>query len=275
MEIPVLSKLTATNKDTWDERAAIHMRDSTGFYAVDRFRKGEDVLLPIESDEIGDVSQKHLLHLQCHIGLEALCLARRGAHVTGLDFSSVSVAAARSLAQEANIDAQFVQSDLYDAKNALKRCFDVVYVSWGSLNWLPDIWRWGQVVSSLLAKGGYLYLIEQHPYIAMMKEFAGQIKPAYSFRTPMHRPIVTEVSASYNEDNAPLVHARMHEWGHPLSDIIMSLLKAGLTLSFLHEHEVMAWKRLPMMVPAGNRLFRMPSDQIPMPLSFSLKAIKS
>ena len=41
----------------------------------------------------------HLLHLQCHIGLDTLCLARRGAIVTGLDFSGVAIAAARDIAE--------------------------------------------------------------------------------------------------------------------------------------------------------------------------------
>src|ERR1700692_2208502 len=70
------------NRSTWDERAAIHMRDEKGFYALDRFRAGEDVLMAIEAAEIGDVRGKHVLHLQCHIGLDTLCLARRGATVT-------------------------------------------------------------------------------------------------------------------------------------------------------------------------------------------------
>jgi len=75
------------NRRNWDERAAIHARDSTGDYMLDRFRAGEDALLAIEAAELGDISGKRVLHLQCHIGLDTLCLARRGAAVTGLDFS--------------------------------------------------------------------------------------------------------------------------------------------------------------------------------------------
>jgi 2-polyprenyl-3-methyl-5-hydroxy-6-metoxy-1,4-benzoquinol methylase len=91
---------TADNLSTWDERAAIHLRDAKGFYAVERFRKGEDMMRPIESAEIGNVAGRHLLHLQCHIGLDTLCLARRGAIVTGLDFSGTAIAAAQQLATE-------------------------------------------------------------------------------------------------------------------------------------------------------------------------------
>ncbi len=262
------------NQATWDERAAIHVRDTSGFYAVERFRRGEDILMPIESAEIGNVAGLHLLHLQCHIGLDTLCLARRGAVVTGLDFSAAAIAAAQGLAADAGLQAIFVQADVYDAPKVLRGGFGAVYVSWGSLNWLPDVWRWGKVVASLLAPGGFLYLVEQHPFISVMKERDGRLEPFYAWRTPMEHPILTEAAATYNEDKTQLTHSRMHEWEHPLSDIITALLAAGLRLDFLHEHEVLPWRRHPMMVPAGNRMYRLPDGHVRMPLAFSLKAWK-
>ena len=71
------------NLRNWDERAIIHSRDTTGDYMLDRFRAGEDALHEIEAAELGDVTGKHVLHLQCHIGRDTLSLARRGAIVTG------------------------------------------------------------------------------------------------------------------------------------------------------------------------------------------------
>src|SRR4029078_2352280 len=86
------------NRRNWDERAAIHARNRTGFYPIDRLKAGEDILQPIEAAAIRNVASKRLIHLQCHIGLDTLCLARRGAIVTGLDFSPTAIAAARALA---------------------------------------------------------------------------------------------------------------------------------------------------------------------------------
>ena len=57
------------NRRNWDERATIHARDTTGDYMLDRFRAGEDALHTIEAAELGDISGKRVLHLQCHIGL--------------------------------------------------------------------------------------------------------------------------------------------------------------------------------------------------------------
>src|SRR4051812_20504787 len=69
------------NRRNWDERAAIHARDAAGDYMLDRFRAGEDALHAIEAAELGDISGKRVLHLQCHIGRDTLCLVRRGAAV--------------------------------------------------------------------------------------------------------------------------------------------------------------------------------------------------
>ena len=265
---------TEQNRSTWDERAALHLRDTNGFYALDRFRAGEDTLLDIEGKEIGDIAGRHLLHLQCHFGLDALSLARRGAIVTGLDFSATAIEAARQLAAEARLPAHFVQADLYEAMNVLEGGFDIVFVNWGSLNWLPDIYRWADNVAGLLAPGGFLYLAEQHPHLSTMREVDGRLEPAFPWRTPIDDPVVSETPTSYNGDETPLVNQRLHEWEHPLSDIIGGLLEAGLRLDFFHEFEVLPWQRLPMMVQTNDRFYRLPDGQPPMPLAFSLKAYK-
>ncbi|HST93833.1 MAG TPA: class I SAM-dependent methyltransferase, partial [Microvirga sp.] len=107
------------NLTSWNQRAALHVRDATGFYDVDGFLAGRNTLGPIEASEIGDVRDRRVLHLQCHFGLDTLSLARRGARVTGLDFSSVAIEGARSLAARAGLPATFVQADLYEARQAL------------------------------------------------------------------------------------------------------------------------------------------------------------
>src|ERR1700716_3536757 len=103
------------NHRNWDERAAIHGRDTTGDYMLDRFRAGEDALHAIEAAELGDISGKRVLHLQCHIGRDTLCLARRGALVTGLDFSGAALNVARRLAAETGLKADFVQGTVEEA----------------------------------------------------------------------------------------------------------------------------------------------------------------
>src|SRR5204863_3949174 len=91
---------------------------------------------------------------------------RLGARVTGLDFSSASLAQARDLATRAHAEVEFVESDVYAAPDVLDAgTFDLVYTGIGALCWLPDIRRWAGVVSALLRPGGRLFIREGHPVL--------------------------------------------------------------------------------------------------------------
>src|SRR4029079_7178391 len=97
------------NRKSWDERVAIHRRDETGFYDVQKVLAGHDKLNAIEAAEIGDVQGLRIAHLQCHFGLDSICLARRGASVVGLDFAPAAIAEARRLSQKLGVDTQIFE----------------------------------------------------------------------------------------------------------------------------------------------------------------------
>lgn len=139
------------NRLNWNDRAALHARPTTG-YRLDRFRDDRTLLSDVVDFDrryLGDLTGLRVLHLQCHIGTDTLSLARLGADVTGLDQSEVSLDSARELFESVDTSGRFVQSNVYDAVETLAGDrFDLVYTGVGSLNWLPDIARWGQVPTS-------------------------------------------------------------------------------------------------------------------------------
>src|ERR1700676_3646158 len=137
----------AANRRNWDERVPIHRQDRTGFYAVERFLAGEKRLHEIVLGELGAVAGKRLIHLQCHFGLDTLILARHGAIATGLDFSPTAIAEARLLAEITSLAADFVCADVYAAREAVIGHFDIAYVTWGTICWLPDLARWAHTVA--------------------------------------------------------------------------------------------------------------------------------
>jgi 2-polyprenyl-3-methyl-5-hydroxy-6-metoxy-1,4-benzoquinol methylase len=119
----------AANRLNWDSRVPIHV--ASQFYEVAAFKEGRSSLLPAEIAEVGDVHGKTLLHLQCHFGLDTLSWARAGALVTGVDFSSAAISAARELAADLRIEARFIESNVYDLRATLSDIFDVVFSSYG------------------------------------------------------------------------------------------------------------------------------------------------
>jgi SAM-dependent methyltransferase len=153
------------NRANWDERVGVHTGPRG--YDLAPLRSGSGRLNGIEETELPPIDGKRVAHLQCHFGADSLKLAQRGAEVVGLDFSAPAIETARGLADELDLAdrARFVHADLYDALQAIPtpHQFDIVFVTWGAICWLPDIAGWAQIVAALLRPGGLLYLAEGHP----------------------------------------------------------------------------------------------------------------
>jgi SAM-dependent methyltransferase len=262
------------NRRNWDERAAIHARDTTGDYMLDRFRAGEDVLHAIEAAELGDIVGKRVLHLQCHIGRDTLCLVRRGAIVTGLDFSSAALTIARRLSDETGLKADFVEGTVDQAPELTPGPFDLVYTTWGTICWLPDVKEWAKVIASVLAPGGELYFADAHPGFNVLEEHAGKFAPAYDFQTPAGRPLRFANETSYTGDPTVMSNQSTREWIHSLSAVLGGLIDAGLAITMFREHEVLPWQGLASLVPASERMWRLPDGTPRIPLSYSLRAKK-
>jgi SAM-dependent methyltransferase len=264
------------NRRNWDERAIIHARDTTGFYAFDRVRSGEDRLDGFEAVELGDISRKKVLHLQCHIGTDTLRLVRLGAIAIGLDFSAEAIRVARRLADEVGLNVDFMVGRVDEAPRLTPGPFDLVFVTWGTICWLPDLAVWAGAIASVLAPGGELYLADAHPSFLLMEERGGKLEPTYDFQTPIDRPLEFKVETTYTGDPTVMTNQATREWIHPLSEILGALIEAGLTIEMFHEHEVLPWRGLQLMVPSSTgRWWRLPDGYPRFPLSFSLRVRKA
>lgn len=265
----------AANRLNWDDRARLHASDTTGSYRIARVLAGGSSLHAIETAEIGDVAGKDIVHLQCHIGLDTISLKHLGARsATGLDFSPEAIGAAREFARKANADVRFVEASVYDAAKALGATYDVVYVTWGAINWLPDILGWAKVVASLLRPGGRLYLLEGHPQMNQLEACDGRLELEFGWRTPLSEPLAFDDQQTYTGDDRQLAHTRCYEWIHPISDIVNAVIRAGLTLDFLNEHESLVWRAFPFLVETADREFTLPPGHVRIPMAFSLGATR-
>jgi SAM-dependent methyltransferase len=256
------------NRANWDDRVPVHL--ASEFYDLDGFRAGACSLRPFEAAEAGDVTGKRLVHLQCHVGLDTLSWARNGAVVTGLDFSGPAIEAARSLAAGLGIDAAFVTADVYDAVTALGgQRFDIVYTGTGALVWLPDIPRWAGVVAALLEPGGFLYLVEAHPFAQILDDDQGMsVARDYFDRGPR----VSDWPYTYT-DGPALRHTRTAEFQHQLGQVVTALAGAGLRIDFLREHDFDAFQRFGSLERHGDQ-YRFPEGRPRVPMMFSLRATR-
>jgi len=265
-----------SNREHWDEATDIHARGNV--YGIEDFKAGRCQLHRIEVEELGDVAGKTLLHLQCHFGLGTLSWARRGAIVTGVDFSPKSIALARSLATEVGADARFVESNLYDLPTALSGRFDIVFSSYGVLCWLPDLKRWGEIVARYLEPGGIFYIAEAHPFIRVfptdddITDGSTELRPRFHY---FHDPAGTRwpPAADYVDETTRYTTPE-HIWQHSMGDIVNALVTAGLRIDFLHEFPYCTWKVIAFTEPVERGSWGLGPRFPRLPLMFSLKATK-
>jgi SAM-dependent methyltransferase len=268
-----MNEFLDTNRAVWDELAGYH--PDTPYYDVAGFLAGRCSLRAVEVEELGDVAGKSLLHLQCHFGLDTLSWARRGARVTGVDFSGPAVARARELAARCGLEATFVCSTVEDLPAALTGTFDIVFTSYGVLCWLPDLARWAQVAAHFLRPGGTFYIAELHPFAEVFDDdpAATELKVAYPyFHSPA--PIVCPTRGSYADRTKRLAHPLSYQWSHSLGEVVSALCAVGLRIDFLHEFPQTTYARLPGLEDAGGGYWRLKDPAISLPLMFSLKATR-
>ena len=155
-----MNEYLEANRQHWDELVPIHAK-AVVYYDAESFKSRKMSLRSVELEELGDVSGKTLLHLQCHFGQDTLSWATLGAKVTGVDFSEKAIAQARYLSRELQIDAEFVLSDIYGLADGE---FDIVFTSYGVLAYHQDLRKWAQVISHFLRPEGVFYVAEFHPF---------------------------------------------------------------------------------------------------------------
>jgi len=253
---PPEEAIVGTNRRYWD--ASTPHKTAVGSYPIDAFLDGESTLFDHERVEVGDVSGRSLLHLQCNNGLETLSWVREGADATGVDVSGESLRHARNLADEAGLDAAFVQSDVYAVADALDRTFDVVYTSRGVLGRLPGLEDWADAIVRSLADDGVLYLFEAHPIVHVFDE---RLEPIRSYFD----------TAPHGRNRSGFgVDAEHYRTWHGLSDVVTALAGAGLRVEFLHEFPFDSRRRRERTVRDDEGRWTLPDT--PVPLAFSVRA---
>ncbi len=256
------------NLKHWDDRVAYH--EKSDFYDVENFKKGQTSLQSIELEALsGEVAGKSMLHLQCHFGQDTLSWARMGAQVTGMDFSSKAIALARQLNEELNLDARFVCCNIYDLKQHLEGQFDIVFTSYGTIGWLPDLEQWAGIVSHFLKPGGIFYIAEFHPTYYMVDFNSLQLTYPY-FNTGVFSEPVENTYADLNAK----IEGTEYFWQHPISEVMGSLMREGLVVQDFKEFDYSPYNCFPNLVEISEGRYQVKGFEGKLPLMFSLKMKK-
>jgi len=256
-----------SNKHAWGQLSKDHYETFK-----ERFSNGTHKLNPFIEKEIGDLSGKKVIHLQCNTGADTMILAKLAKSAVGVDLVPENIHYAKELAKDLNIsNVDFVESDIMKLMGTHHEKYDVVFVSEGAIGWLPDLKKWGETVRNLLKDDGFFYIFDAHPFFLMFDEEKlaqniTEIKYPYFGK----QPDVDYSIGGYASETKKGVEAFF--WMYTISDLINSLSAAGLRIEHFNEFKENFYDLGGMTKIDGYELYNFDFNTDKFPMSFSLKA---
>ena len=255
------------NKQTWNNKTDVHIKSD--FYENEAFLNGKSTLNNIELELLGNVNDKKILHLQCHFGQDTLSLARLGAKVTGIDLADKAIENAKEFANTLNIDATFICCDIYDLPTLLDEKFDIVFTSYGTIGWLPDLEKWAKVVSYFLKPNGKFIMADFHPVVWMFDNDFKEVFYSY-FNI---EPIIEDESGTY-ADRYAAIEAKTITWNHGTAELLNALLNNGLELNAFNEYDYSPYNCFNETEEFAPNKFRIKHLGNKIPMVYSILATK-
>ena len=253
------------NRNSWNNRVDAHLKSE--FYDMEGFMNGNSSLNEIELNLLGDIKGKTILHLQCHFGQDSISLSRMGASVTGIDISDKAISKAEEIAKTLESSAKFICCDLYNLSENLAEKFDIVFTSYGTIGWLPDMEKWAKIVSHFLKPEGQFVFVEFHPMVWMYDDNFEKITYSY-FNVA---PIIETETGTYANKEADITQSNI-TWNHSISEVINSLIKNGLEILSLDEFDYSPYNCFNKAEAVGPRKFRIAQFNNTLPMVYAIKA---
>jgi SAM-dependent methyltransferase len=262
----------AINRTSWDALAASHGQDS--YYDSEALIAGASSLVEEEEAALAQALGTGLvgcraLHLQCHLGFDAITFARRGAQVTGVDFSPVALDKARVLAEQCGVEIEWICADAIALPAALDGRFDLVWATMGVLCWIADVRAWMHAAARTLAADGRLVLMDGHPFSGVLK-IEPMLRVARPFVDSQRRFLESGWDYASPARTGPQV-----QFFHSLGEIVSAAASAGLRVTHLQEHTDMSCDLSMAYVnrePDGR--YRRRADGHALPVLFTLIATR-
>jgi SAM-dependent methyltransferase len=238
-----MEEYTESNRKAWNQTNAFHQK-AKGEYYRNKFKELDFMVLDdFEKDKLNELNIKGKIvgQLCCNNGIELISIVRLGAKEgIGFDIADNPINDAKEFAKIANVNCKFIRVNIYAIEKEYNNRFDIIYISAGSINWLPDLDGFFKVVNKLLKKGGKLMIYEIHPFSEI---FASDDDNRFNKDNPYKiiksyfnkKPQPTESGIDYLGKEK--YDSETSYWfTHKVSDIINGSVKNGILISEWNEY---------------------------------------
>lgn len=188
-----------------------------------------------------DFKGKAVAQFCCNNGRELLSLMQLNPNYgVGFDIAENIITQAKETATKANItNCDFISTDILDIDEKYHDCFDFIFFTIGAITWFKDLSILFEKVSKCLKQNGLLLINDFHPFMNMLP-LPGDAgfddihlnKIAYSYFR--NEPWIENNGMGYM---TPEYESKTFtSFSHTLSDIINSLVTAGIAILKLNEY---------------------------------------
>ena len=256
------------NKNAWNQKVSFDIESE--YYGIKGFKSGKNTLYPLDIKLLGDVVGKRILHLQSYLGLDSISLSRMGAEVVAIDFCQNAIDFAKGLSKELDTDTKFICSNIYDISKLNLGQFDIIYMSYGAICWLPDIDKLIKKTKRFLKLDGEFILIDFHP-LAISFDLLRENSIKYSYFNQKKSPIEIHRKGTYADVNAPIETTEFN-WNHSLDEIISSLTENSFEINGFKEYPFIPMDGFPNLELGKDGYYHVINANNNYPLLFSLIA---
>ncbi|MEM7564707.1 MAG: class I SAM-dependent methyltransferase [Pseudomonadota bacterium] len=229
--------ITRENLEAWNQVAPIHRQHNHQRLVQQFSQPGFSVLNDLEVEVLNSLEfkGKDVAQICCNNGQELISVKNLGAgRCVGFDGASEFIEEARTLASVANLDVEFVCTDVYDIGSEFSNAFDLTTITIGVLSWMPDLNRFFRIAANLLKPGGALFIYEQHPILEMF-EPGGASEPinwelSYFDKSPYIDTNGLDYYGGQTYDAKPVT-----SFVHTMAEIIMAGVNNSLTVEYFEE----------------------------------------
>lgn len=209
------------NKKHWDSRAKRDLTEKAELLK----QIADDTYLEKMEPKLGlylkHIKGKKIIVPQFGDGLVMLACAKRGAIVTGVDFSTQQVQNARRAAEQCGVKVNLVEADWQNLpKSVPNDHFDLAVTECGIFNWIERLDAWMKNTHRVLKKAGMLIVSDFHPFSIITESKRGKTTVKKSYFD--HGPTLLKEEA----DMPPTI-----QFLWTLSDILNFAIQAGFRIS--------------------------------------------
>jgi 2-polyprenyl-3-methyl-5-hydroxy-6-metoxy-1,4-benzoquinol methylase len=169
----MMNEQSQTNKEAWSYRAYEFWKKNLGLpgdVAKDMIKQPQKYLRR-HLEFLGDIKGKKIANLLGSCGKKAIPLAILGASVTIVDISQQNRKYAMEVAQEAEVEINYIVSDFQELDiTDYIGSFDIVYLEGGILHYFSDLNMFSSKIYEMLKIGGRLVLNDFHPIRKILKK---------------------------------------------------------------------------------------------------------